>query len=247
MIKIVKSSIISDELFIHGFPERTGGVSTGLCSSLNFGSRCDDRVENVIENHNRLSRDIDVLNDEMVIAAHAHGTVVWNTDVTENKPQEHDGLVTGQRGKLLCVYGADCIPIVLCDSKSKQCGAAHSGWRGTAAGIAKNMVSMMVSLGSRPENICVALGPSIAACCFEVQDDVFNVFEKISSQSVQKRDGKCFVDLHATTRIMLEQAGVKPYNIDDNPPCTCCHPERFFSYRRDGKKTGSHIGFIGLR
>ena len=45
---------------------------------------------------------------------------------------------------------------------------------------------------------------------------------------------------------MLERAGVRAEHVDADPPCTKCHPDRFFSYRRDGVSGGVHMGFIGL-
>jgi hypothetical protein len=57
---------------------------------------------------------------------------------------------------------------------------------------------------------------------------------------------KDHVDLRVATRAILERAGVAPDHIDDRPPCTRCEPERFFSYRRDGRAGGIHMSFIGL-
>lgn len=68
------------------------------------------------------------------------------------------------------------------------------------------------------KNICVAVGPSIGPCCFEVGEDVAEQFAAISKDVVVRKNNapKPFVDLRKTTRILLEEYGVKPENIDDN-------------------------------
>src|SRR5690606_15412799 len=134
-------------------------------------------------------------------------------------------------------FAADCIPMVFADPVARVCGAAHAGWRGTVAGVARNVVARMVALGARAEDIRVALGPSIGACCFEVGDEVVERFEAALPGLpglVVAGPRKRHVDLRVATRALLEAAGVAPQHIDDRPPCTRCNPERFFSYRRDG-------------
>ena len=108
----------------------------------------------------------------------------------------------------------------------------------------------MGELGAQPSQIRVAVGPSIGPCCFEVGDEVVAEFHEafpgLQGVVVDGRK-KQHVDLRCAMRAQLEAAGVVAEHIDDAPPCTMCHPDRFFSYRRDGADTGTHMGFIGLR
>jgi YfiH family protein len=150
---------------------------------------------------------------------------------------------------VLGAFAADCIPILFADPVARVCGAAHAGWRGTVAGVAKNVVDRMRELGAQPENVRVALGPSIGACCFEVGPEVVDEFRAALGDLpglVVQGPNKDHLDLRVATRAMLERAGVKPAHIDDRPPCTKCEADRFFSYRRDGREGGVHMAFIAL-
>jgi YfiH family protein len=150
---------------------------------------------------------------------------------------------------VLAAFAADCIPILFAEPEARVCGAAHAGWRGTVAGIAGNMVAAMQALGARPGRIRVALGPSIGPCCFEVGPEVVAAFRAALGDLpglVVAGPHKDHIDLRVASRAILERAGVAPEHIDDRPPCTRCEPERFFSYRRDGRAGGIHMSFIGL-
>ena len=249
-IRIYRSALVSDDLFYHGFPERGGGVSEGLRSSLNLGFRWGDDESTVDRNRRILAQHVGYDPDQLQVTKHVHGTAVWCVGEPLPDPPEFDGMVTDRPGAVLGAFAADCIPIVFADPVARTCGACHSGWRGTIAGVARNVVGRMGELGSEPSDIRVVLGPSIGPCCFEVGDEVVAEFVA----EFGKLDGlvvdgprKHHIDLRAATRAVLESAGVEPDHIDANPPCTKCDPERFFSYRRDGKDGGVHMGFIGVR
>ena len=96
----------------------------------------------------------------------------------------------------------------------------------------------------------VALGPSIGPCCFEVGPEVVAAFRaKLGDVPglVVRGPAKDHVDLRVALVASLERAGVRAEHVDATPPCTKCHPARFFSYRRDGTDGGVHMGFIGMR
>jgi copper oxidase (laccase) domain-containing protein len=115
--------------------------------------------------------------------------------------------------------------------------------------VATRMVERMVELGAKPEQIRVALGPSIGACCFEVGPEVVAEFRAKLGELpglVVRGPHKDHLDLRVAMRAILEGAGVRPEHIDNSPPCTRCD-ERFFSYRRDGRDGGMHMAFIGIR
>jgi polyphenol oxidase len=249
-IRVLTSPVIPDLLFVHGFPERTGGVSCGARSSLNFGLRWGDNEANVAANRQRLADRAGFAVDDLVVTKHVHGAQVWAVGEPLPEPPEFDGLVSAVPGKVLGAFAADCIPLVFADPVARVCGAAHAGWRGTVAGVARNVVARMQELGARAADIRVALGPSIGPCCFEVGSEVVAEFRAQLGQVpglVVAGPRKDHIDLRVATRFLLERAGVASSHIDDRPPCTRCHPERFFSFRRDGKEGGVHMGFIGLR
>ncbi|HLU64914.1 MAG TPA: peptidoglycan editing factor PgeF [Kofleriaceae bacterium] len=249
-IRLVRSPLIPDDLFLHGFPERTGGVSSGARASLNLGVRWGDDPDHVEENRRLLARHAGYPPEALVATRHVHGTRVWRVGEPLPDPAEFDGLVCDRPGPVLGAFAADCIPIVFADPVARVCGAAHAGWRGTVAGVAPNVVARMIEAGASAGEIRVALGPSIGPCCFEVGPEVVDAFSRaLPGVEGIAVDGprKQHVDLRRATRALLERAGVKPEHIDDRPPCTRCEPDRFFSYRRDGKGGGVHMGFIGIR
>ena len=88
-----------------------------------------------------------------------------------------DALVTAERGVLLTVRTADCLPVLLADRRLRVIAAIHAGWRGTLARIVEKTVGEMRRLfNSRPQDVVAALGPSIGSCCYEVGEEVVDAF-----------------------------------------------------------------------
>lgn len=249
-IRLHTSHVIPREGFVHGFPERSGGVSTGLRASLNLGMRWGDDVANVEANRRRLAEHVGYAPDQLQVTRHVHGVNVWKVGEPQPDPAEFDGLVTDQAGPVLGAFAADCIPVVFADPRARVIGAAHAGWRGTVHGVAPNVITRMVELGAAPEQIRVALGPSIGPCCFEVGPEVVAEFRATFGDvpgMIVAGPHKDHIDLRVAMRTQLERAGIRAEHIDSAPPCTRCEGERFFSYRRDGKDGGVHMGFIAMR
>jgi purine-nucleoside/S-methyl-5'-thioadenosine phosphorylase / adenosine deaminase len=249
-LRIYRSAIIPTEGIFHGFPERHGGVSTGLRSSLNLGYRWGDERAAVEENRRIVAAHEGFDPEALQVTQHVHGTAVWRVGEPQPTPPEFDALVTDRPGPVLAAFAADCIPMVFADPDARVVGAAHAGWRGTVGGVGRNVVERMVELGARPEAIRVALGPSIGPCCFEVGPEVVDAFRDALGEVdglVVAGPRKDHIDLRVAARAILERAGVRRDHVDAAPPCTRCNPDRFFSYRRDGKEGGIHMGFIGLR
>lgn len=249
-IRLYRSRLIDPEVFLHGFPERTGGLSTGARASLNLGYRWGDDRAIVEKNRALLAEHVGFDIAKLVVTKHVHGAAVWRVGEPLPEPPEFDGLVSDEPGTVLGAFAADCIPLVFADPVAKVCGAAHAGWRGTVSGVAANVVTRMGELGSLPHHVRVALGPSIGPCCFEVGPEVVAVFRERFGDvpgMVVAGPKKDHIDLRVATRRLLGEVGVLPEQVDDAPPCTRCEPERFFSYRRDGKDGGIHMGFIAVR
>lgn len=192
-IRIYRSAIFGADCdgIIHGFPERTGGVSSGARASLNLGVRWGDDRGNVDDNRRRLALHAGYDPDALVAMRHAHGTAVWTVGEPIGESAAFDGLVCDRPGPVLGAFAADCVPMLFADPEARVIGAAHAGWRGAIGAtppeaapgsstlgesVAGNVIQRMVERGARPDRIRVALGPSIGPCCFEVGPEVVAQF-----------------------------------------------------------------------
>jgi YfiH family protein len=164
---------------------------------------------------------------------------------------ECDALVTNLPGIPLLVRVADCVPIVLYDPVRGVVAAVHAGWKGTLAGIASGAVSEMAArYGCRPGDVLAGIGPSIGACCFEVDEDVADLFRAGFNGA-----GRCMmmncrattIDLPEANRLQLLESGLRPDNIEAAGLCTSCRSDVFFSHRGEQGKTGRFGLFAGLR
>ncbi len=162
-----------------------------------------------------------------------------------------DALVTDQPGIMVAVQTADCVPVLLHDSKRGVVAAIHAGWRGAVAGIVPNTLALLKSrFGSQAEHVRVSIGPSAGVCCYEVDEPVLQNlrqqcpdWEKVVRP---RRNGNAHLDLKALVKEQALGAGVTPRSITSVNLCTICHEELFFSYRREGKVNGTMLSAIGL-
>jgi len=152
---------------------------------------------------------------------------------------EGDALLTNQRGLAVSVRSADCLPILVADTRTHVVAAIHAGWRGTAAQIVRKTIEeMRVNFGTEPSELRAAIGPGIGACCYLVGDDVARQFGL---------SGPSLLDLAAANRNQLLEAGLAAEWIDPLGQCTFCNPARFHSYRRAKEQAGRMVSFIRAR
>ena len=151
------------------------------------------------------------------------------------------------------VLSADCVPVLLFEPEKRVVAAVHAGWRGTAAEIVGVTVRVMQEhFGCDLQRVVAAIGPSIGKCCFEVGEEVARVFQQLfpGNQAIVglgKQPGKYQVDLWEANRKELLACGVKNENIEVAGMCSVCHPDLFFSYRREGEKAGRFGAGIGMK
>jgi polyphenol oxidase len=184
---------------VHGFSTRPGGASKleTLCngrekreSVLNLGFTDWDEHESVLDNRAQFFAAVGARKMRVVALRQIHSDIVHRVDTMEPAAGEGapqgDALFTRERGVLLVVQTADCIPILLADKKHRAVAAIHAGWRGTLRRIAEKTIGrMQMEFGTRPADMIAALGPGIGQCCYEVGEDVAKEF---SAQFPNARD-----------------------------------------------------------
>jgi hypothetical protein len=245
MIELLRSTLITSP---HGFPTRAGGVSEGLFASLNLSFTVGDDPSRVEQNLDRLARALGATPDRIATVHQVHGTTVLEATQAAGQGTlgEADALITSTPGLAVGVKTADCLPIVIEDRRTHAVAAVHAGWRGVIGGITAKTIARLVTLGSRVDDLRVAVGPAIQACCFEVDGDLPERFAAEFGPGVvrpQPGKPKVHLDLGVAVRVSLERVGVAPTHVEVLPQCTRCDP-RFFSHRRDQGLTGRHLSLI---
>ncbi|MGA9982629.1 MAG: peptidoglycan editing factor PgeF [Acidobacteriaceae bacterium] len=269
---------------LHGFSTRTGGVTTAYrpaqrSGELNLGFTASDTRENVLENRRRFLEALGAsARMKLVTLKQIHSSsVLWvgrRDGATD--PCKGDGLMTGERGVLLAIQTADCIPVLIADVKKRAVAAFHAGWRGTVHRIVENGVGKMrVAFRSRPEDLIAAIGPGIGCCCYAVGEEVRSEFvsqfsyapellhEVSDSDPIREKYPMLFLtqrppghsnigpslhlDLMEANRRQLLDAGLRAEAITVIGDCTRCQNNRYFSYRAEQGYTGRMLSVIGIR
>jgi YfiH family protein len=254
----------------HGFMGRDGGVSRGAYAAFNLAGWIGDDPAMVAENWRRWHAAYPAMRPACV--NQVHGSEVRVVDQTYLDQASAaldrrlpfpsgngsgvrflsgDGIVTRAPGIALCIFTADCVPILLVDPINHVVAALHAGWRGALADIAAVGVRAMTAQGARPQSIRAALGPSIGICCFEVDNELAQRFGDEVPGSRQHigpgRSGKACLDLRAIVQGQLMAVGVNRSRISDVGPCTKCANDRYFSRRANGGAiSGLQLSFIAF-
>lgn len=217
------------------FTTRFGGVSEGPFASLNLGRKSGDDVARADENRRIACAAIGADVERLALNHQVHsGRVLRATPAMRN--ERADGLWTDEPRLPVLAMSADCLPIAVArvDADRPAVAVLHAGWRGLLAGIVAVGVH---ALGGGA--LTAAIGPAIGPCCYEVGADVAEPFAARFGAAVVRERA---VDLWAATERALHDAGVS--SIERFDLCTSCHPDLFFSHRRDGGVTGRQ-GVIG--
>ncbi len=252
--RYLQSSLLKKQSeIVHGFTGKQGGVSTGKITGLNLGFRVEDDVSSVMENYRLAAEDLGFPMEAAVLSRQTHTDnirLVTKEDagkglVRESDIFDTDGLMTEEKGIPLVVFTADCVPILLCDTKTPAVAAIHAGWRGTVQNIGGKAIRMMQEqFGCNPKDILAAIGPSIGPCHFAFGKEAPEYFHEKFCKPYG--DGY-LVDLWALNKKLLRESGVPDENIEIAELCTVCHAEEFYSYRTHREHTGRQAAIIMLK
>ncbi len=221
---------------------RQGGVSEPPYDTLNLGRSTEDDPAAVAENRRRFFRAIDIPEDRVVVQHQVHGVDVRSVDCG-GYCGDVDATMTAEPNVFLTVTVADCVPILVFDPVSKSCGAAHAGWRGSAAGIAGRLIQeMQRRLRVDPRNLVAVVGPSIGPDAYEVGPEVASHFDP---SCVSRLDGRVYLNLWQANHRQLSDASVQHILVTGQ--CTATQSDLYFSHRRSGGRTGRMLAVIGFR
>ncbi len=274
---------------LHAFSTRVGGMSGPPAGGLSLGKSVGRQPASVLANRAAF---LAVLGAKKFSLASAHqvhsaeileavrlsgGKLQYRPAGCREKAMRGvpraDAMLTQDRGVLLSVRSADCLPILVVDPQSRAVAAIHAGWRGALKRIAEKAVGEMRRvLGSDPHRLFAALGPCIGPCCYEVGVEVLDSFsgeftgaERYFKSLEESRPIQASrpshplltkrapgglprsLDIPAVVRDQLRRAGLPDSHIEAAGLCSSCHPELFFSYRSEGDAAGRMMAVIGVR
>lgn len=247
---LLESPLLGRAGFRHGFFTRNGGVSEGPYRSLSFSLAVGDEPGNVAENLRRAAGALGVPSDRIYYLSQVHGRQTQLADGGEPPARflEREGdAVIAVGGQLACaVRSADCVPILVADRSSGAVAAIHAGWRGVVANVVGAAVAALRDNTQQRGDLIAAIGPHISVHAFEVSEEVAAELARASAATDVVHHGatRPHVDLRRIVRAQLTAAGLDSSAIDDVEGCTVSEPERFFSFRRDGARSGRHLSAI---
>jgi YfiH family protein len=266
---------------VHGFSTRKGGFSkTYGGHSLNLGFTKQDSRAAVERNRAAFQRQVGARTGKklwpLVTLRQIHSDLIHNVSKPPQGQLVGDGLITDTPGLLLGIQTADCLPVVLVDTKRRALGVFHAGWRGTVKRIVeKGVGEMRGCFDTKPRDIKAAIGPGIHGCCYPVGEEVRTNFESQFAytsdlfREIEESDPvrekypllfltarapghselptNIFLDLVEANRRQLMDAGVPRKNIHASPLCTSCNTNLLFSHRAEKGATGRMMALAGIR
>ena len=266
---------------VHGFSTRAGGFSAPYGGkALNLGFTKQDSRKTVERNRTAFLKKLGAIRGKsawpLVTLRQIHSDIIHCVSEAPTEPLSGDGLTTSTPEILLGIQTADCLPVILADTRRRAVGAFHAGWRGTLNRIVeKGVGEMRRCYGSEPHHVKAAIGPGICNCCYEVGLEVREKFEsqfayasdlfRETKESDDIRDkypllflsarppghttfpSKTFLDLVEANRRQLIDAGVPAKNIYASKFCTACRPDLLFSYRAEKGVTGRMMATVGIK
>ena len=265
---------------LHGFSTRLGGYSRTYGGALNLGFTKQDSRLAVERNRVAFLKRIETVENgrpwPLVTLRQIHSDVIHCVTDLPQQALAGDGLITQTPGIVLAILTADCLPVILADTKRPAIGVLHAGWRGTMKRIVENGVGeMRRCFGTQARDIKAAIGPGIHSCCYEVGPEVRERFEsqfeyaaelfRETKESDPIREKypllflsarapghselpkKIFLDLVEANRQQLIAAGVLAKNISASPLCTACRTDLLFSHRAERGITGRSMAAVAIR
>jgi polyphenol oxidase len=245
------SPLLQQAGFRHAFFTRLGGASEGPFESLSFSTAVGDDPCHVDENLRRAGALLGVDAERVLYLSQVHGREARFYRTLEQRADlitlEGDAIGGSEPITAYGVRSADCVPILLADLTSGAVMAIHAGWRGVVVGaVEAGVACLRQNLGNEGQ-LLAAIGPHISLAAFEVSDEVAEQLEAVCPVPGAVRratTAKPHVNLRFIVTQKLLALGLTEASIDQIGGCTVLDAERYFSFRRDGKRSGRHLSAI---
>ena len=178
-----------------------------------------------------------------------HSSVVLDMKDTwaASQPVDGDAAITALGGAALGIQTADCVPVLIADRRARVVAAVHAGWRGTAGKIVAKTIHLMVqTYGVTPDDLTAVIGPHNAVCCYEVGEEVVAAVNDPAAILRKPDWAKPHFNQALANKHQLIAAGIPEAQVITSNLCTQCRADLFYSYRRDGERTGRMLSVIGI-
>ena len=229
--------IVSTKRFIEG------GKSQSNFSNFNLALHVNDNQDHVLGNRQILKSHYDLPSEPVWINQTHSSKCIDATSV--NSILEADASYTSKLGVVCGIMTADCLPIFVSKKDGSMVGIAHAGWRGLVSGVIENLIQSFKCEG---DNLLVHFGPGISRNFFEVGEEVKSLFISKNigfMRSFSIKNNKNYLDLYDAAKVILEDFQIKIISGGDR--CTFKESDDFFSYRRDGVKSGRMAHLIWIK
>ena len=257
-VEYLQSTLLSDcDFLVNAFCTRRGGASQDEYKSLNMSFREGDEEFRVLQNWDRLATAFAIPMEQFLVVNQVHGDAIFvikprGSYFPLRDELNYDAIVTTRANLAICIKTADCVPVSVVDKVKKVIAVVHAGWRGSALGISAKVIELMQNqYRSQPQDILVAIGPSIGRCCYEIDQATADAFRKQNNHELflqqGKKKDKWMLDLVEANRSQILEAGIPESNIEVSGFCTTCNQDMFFSHRGSGGITGRQINFMMIK
>ena len=98
----------------------------------------------------------------LVHQVHSNKFIFLNKYPKNYKRIKADAIITNVQKLPIAVLTADCVPVLLYNSKKKMVAAIHAGWKGAYKGIIPKVINFMEKKGCERNVITAAIGPCIS-------------------------------------------------------------------------------------
>lgn len=210
------------------------------------------RGESLANDWRVLASLLQTTDEQIVRVSQVHGrrVLVVTPEVASPVGAEADAIVCTDPARTIAVRVADCVPILLADRSHRVVAAIHAGWRGSCAGIAMATVEAIAEQGVPASDLVALIGPSMGACCYQVDDKVRTAFlgftPDAASWFTEDGPGHWKLDLWRANADQLIGAGVPEEAIETMQVCTSDDRARCWSHRVDGPDAGRMVAAIRL-